>query len=64
MANTTKGSSEMKSFKALGFTQVYNGKNIEHGIELYEKGGLDRKSVKKYRLEESFILMPSLGPCC
>ncbi len=42
MANTTKGRSEMKSFKALGFTQVYNGKNIEHGIELYEKGGLDR----------------------
>jgi hypothetical protein len=65
MANTTKGRSEMKGFKALRFTQVCNGKNIEHCIELYEKGGLDRKSVKKYRLEESFIRMPmpSLGPC-
>jgi hypothetical protein len=37
----------------LGFTLVFNGKGIEHGIELYEKGGLDRKSVKEYGLEES-----------
>jgi hypothetical protein len=28
------GRSEMKGFKALGFTFVYNGKDIEHGIEL------------------------------
>jgi hypothetical protein len=53
MANIAKGRSEMKGFKALGFTLVFNGKDIEHGIELYEKGGLDRKSVKEYGLEES-----------
>ena len=53
MANNAKGRSEMKGFKALGFTLVFNGKDIEHGIELYEKGGLDRKSVKEYGLEES-----------
>jgi hypothetical protein len=53
MANNAKGRSEMKGFKALGFTLVFNGKDIEHGIELYEKGGLDRKSVKDYGLEES-----------
>ena len=52
MANNAKGRSEM-SFKALGFTLVYSGKDIEHGIEMYEKGGLDGKSVKEYGLEES-----------
>jgi len=48
-----KGRFERKVFKALGFTLVFNGKDIEHGVELYEKGGLDRKSVKEYGLEES-----------
>jgi hypothetical protein len=51
--NNAKGCSEMKGFKTLGFMLVFNGKKIEHGIELYEKGGLDRKSVKEYGLEES-----------
>ena len=45
MANNTKGRSDMKGFKVLGFKLVFNGKAIERGIELYEKGGLDRKSV-------------------
>jgi hypothetical protein len=43
----------MKGLKAFGFTLVYNGKNIEHGIVVYEKGELNRKSVKEYGLEES-----------
>ena len=41
------------SFKALGFKLVYTGKDIEHGIEMYDKGGLDGESVKEYGLEES-----------
>jgi hypothetical protein len=53
MVNNAKGRSEMKGFKALGFTLVFNGKDIERGIELYDKGGLDGKSVKEYGLEES-----------
>ena len=53
MANNTKGRSEMKDFKTLGFTLVFNGKDIEGGIELYETGGLDGKSVKEHGLEES-----------
>jgi hypothetical protein len=53
MANNAKGRSEMKGFKALGFTLRYNSKDIEHGIEMYEKGGLDGKSVREYGLEES-----------
>jgi hypothetical protein len=48
MANNAKGRSEMRGFKELGFTLVFNGKDIERGAELYEKGGLDRKSVKEY----------------
>jgi hypothetical protein len=40
-----KGRFERKVFKALGFTLVFNGKDIERGVELYEKGDLDRKSV-------------------
>ncbi len=28
----------MACFKALGFTLVYNGKDIEAGVELYETG--------------------------
>jgi hypothetical protein len=39
--------------KTLGFMLVFRGKKIEHGIELYKEGGLDRKSVKEYWLEES-----------
>jgi hypothetical protein len=53
MANNVKGRFEMKGFKALGFTLVYKGNDIEDGIELYEKGCLDHKSVKDYGLEES-----------
>jgi hypothetical protein len=51
--NNDKGRFERKCFKALGFTLVFNGNDIERGVELYEKGGLDRKSVKEYGLEES-----------
>jgi hypothetical protein len=36
----------MKGFKLLGLTLVYKGNDIEDGIESYEKGCLDRKSVK------------------
>ena len=48
-----KGRFERKGFKALGFKLVFNDKDIELGVELYEKGDLDRKSVKEYGLEES-----------
>ena len=41
----------MKGFKSLGFTLVYKGKDIEDGIESYEKGCLDCKSMKDYGLE-------------
>jgi len=37
-ANNAKGRFEMACFKALGFTLVYNGKDIEAGVELYETG--------------------------
>jgi hypothetical protein len=53
MANNAKGRTEMKGFKQLGFTLEFNGKDIERGVELYEKSGLDRKSVKEYGLQES-----------
>ena len=53
MTNNAKGRSEIKGFKALGFTLVFNGKDIEQGIELYEKDGSDRMSVKEYGLERS-----------
>jgi hypothetical protein len=38
----------MKGFKSLGFTLMYKGNDIEDGIESYEKGFFDRKSVKDY----------------
>jgi hypothetical protein len=41
----------MKGFKLLVFTLVYKGNDIEDGIESYETGCLDRKSVKDYGLE-------------
>jgi hypothetical protein len=37
-ANNAKGRFEMACFKALGFTLVYKGKDIEGGVELYETG--------------------------
>ncbi len=44
----TEAGREMKGFKSLGFTLVYKGNDIEDGIESYEKGCLDRQSVKDY----------------
>ena len=53
MANNSKGSSEMKGFKALGIIPKYNGNDMEEGIRLYESSEIDGRRVKQYGLEES-----------
>jgi hypothetical protein len=51
--SNAKGRIETKAFKALGFTLVYKGKDIERGIELHARNCLESQSVKRYGLEES-----------
>ena len=53
MANNTKGRAEMKGFRELGISLMYNGNDIEHAITLYENSALDRMQIQLHGLQES-----------
>ena len=53
MANNTKGRAEMKGFRELGISLMYNGNDIEHAITLYESSALDRMQIQQHGLQES-----------
>jgi GTPase SAR1 family protein len=49
--NNTKGELELEGLAALGFTFIYEGKNMHEGIEKHKRGLLSQKDAASYGLE-------------